>query len=458
MANSSRALPSFSLTASGTSNLTHTVSIDTATLWDASLFGFSKETLTGAGTHNPELQWTLTPVVSEPQLEALNFACLWAVTEATGGGAPPPGSRIREVLRESTIADAISCPPEVIVSRIGEAIKATNLVNSINVFLEDETIRYIRVYDENGILTDDVDFAHISSNDLLAFADLVKQIATLGLASKASQEMTKGLPRSKDAATRLTSLASQDGTVNQEATGTPSGTPAPPEPNPATTLLPLSSGSLSDEQLNRIRNDVTKILGHPIPRKKEFHFGVASQLERLAQCHPGWLHVAPKHAVPWNACYKATCGDMAVWVTEEGMAGLSEFVLILLDIGTADPATLAVASPTASVTTIDSADIVSNFRNTVTQKWRICQELTPSGAGKIELLGPATNVKQKQLPPVETPDTEKHASKHLSFQAKTVLGMMPGAKTLGIAAPENGPEPTPAAAPPIPPVNPRLSY
>jgi hypothetical protein len=98
-------LPSFALTAGGLANVTHTVSIDTATLWDAAVKGFSKETLAAFGQHNPELQWTLDPIVSEPQLEALGYACMWALD-----GPPPPGSRAMEALRELTIEDIYGCP------------------------------------------------------------------------------------------------------------------------------------------------------------------------------------------------------------------------------------------------------------------------------------------------------------------------------------------------------------
>ena len=107
VANNEGGLPSLALMRSGTANVTNTVSVDTATLWDASVKGFSKETLTAFGQHNPELQWTVVPVVTTPQLEALGFACQWAVRQAED--APPPGPYAQDLLRELTVADVNGC-------------------------------------------------------------------------------------------------------------------------------------------------------------------------------------------------------------------------------------------------------------------------------------------------------------------------------------------------------------
>jgi hypothetical protein len=109
VANNNGSLPSFALTTSGTANLTNTVSVDTATLWDAAVYGFSKETLMAFGQHNPELQWTLDPVVTAPQLEALLFACLWVVSQEQGMQLPTEGSYPWELLRERTIKDVNGC-------------------------------------------------------------------------------------------------------------------------------------------------------------------------------------------------------------------------------------------------------------------------------------------------------------------------------------------------------------
>ena len=61
VANNRGVLPSFALTGGGAANFTRTVSLDTATIWDQAVKGFSRETLGGFGQANPELQWTLDP-------------------------------------------------------------------------------------------------------------------------------------------------------------------------------------------------------------------------------------------------------------------------------------------------------------------------------------------------------------------------------------------------------------
>jgi hypothetical protein len=80
-------MPSFATLSSGASVVTDTVSVDSATLWDQALHGFSRETLTPTGRHNPDPNWTLAPVVAAPHLEALRFAFLSVLY-----GPPQPGS------------------------------------------------------------------------------------------------------------------------------------------------------------------------------------------------------------------------------------------------------------------------------------------------------------------------------------------------------------------------------
>ena len=403
VANNNGTLPSFALTGSGTANLTNTVSIDAATLWDAALFGFSKETLTGVGTHNPELQWTLNPVVSEPQLEALDFACLWAVSEAIGGGPPPQGSRPMEILRESTIADVNSCPTEVYVLHAGVMPTSNMQRNSIVVYGNSINIL---VYDQNGVLTENIDGNAMPAQavqPLVALAALVGQLRSLHVG----------------------------------------GAPAIP---------------LNPDEKAEIQKNVAATVGHPIPRKKEFHFGVDKQLQALAQNHPGWLHVTSKHAVPKNACYREACGDIAVWVTDDGMAGLSEFVLILLDIGTTDPASLALPSPTASVAVRQSGlpAIAPNFHDTITEKWRVCQTLLgPTGCpGGIELIAPPGFT---WIPQINTPAPMAAAPPPAAAAALIrPFWIAPGAiPTIVSGTIGHGAE---APEPPIPPTSPRQSY
>ena len=70
------------------------------------------------------------------------------------------------------------------------------------------------------------------------------------------------------------------------------------------------------------------------PEKPDFYFDVE---DRLCALPPGWVHcVDHRLDIPHNACYWAGCGGKYVWVGPEGMAALSEFVLILQQIARAD--------------------------------------------------------------------------------------------------------------------------
>jgi hypothetical protein len=173
-------LPSFAVPEGGVATVTDMAQVESMTLWDRAIKGFSKETLALLGRHNPDEQWTLDAVVSAPHLEALHYACLWALS-----GPPPPDS-------------------------------------------------------------------------------------------------------------------------------------------PAMALL--SAPRLGD------------VSG--------FHFDVACQ---LAAIPPGWLHFGSRRDVPRNACYKANHRDKYLWVTPDGMEGLSEFTLVLLDIATVDPGSLVPQQPMATV-------------------------------------------------------------------------------------------------------------
>lgn len=48
----------------------------------------------------------------------------------------------------------------------------------------------------------------------------------------------------------------------------------------------------------------------------------------------GWYGVGSKHDVPKRACYVSHCGDRYVWVTGDGLAGLSQLSLVVLNIAT----------------------------------------------------------------------------------------------------------------------------
>ncbi len=177
-------LPAFSLISQGGAAVSDTGSIDSNTTWySRAVNGFSTEVATAVGKRNPDLNWTLAPVASQPQLEAIKCAYEWVVC-----GMPDPASECMSLLRE---------------------------------------------------------------------ADLTKP------------------------------------------------------------------------------NDYEK-----------YHFDVANQLRQLPS---HWYHVGYRKDVPANACYVGHYGSKYVWVTPDGMLGLSEFTLVLLDIATIDPSSLLIPLPTASL-------------------------------------------------------------------------------------------------------------
>src|ERR1700685_3006851 len=93
-------LPSFEATTQGTTAIATTLGpIDAKTTFDVN--GFVSQALTLTGKHAPTMQWTIDPVTSEPQLDALRCACLWAIFQ----GPPPGGGHSIEVLRATEIDD-----------------------------------------------------------------------------------------------------------------------------------------------------------------------------------------------------------------------------------------------------------------------------------------------------------------------------------------------------------------
>jgi hypothetical protein len=71
----------------------------------------------------------------------------------------------------------------------------------------------------------------------------------------------------------------------------------------------------------------------------------------FALCHvpAGWLHAGCEADVPGDACYVGHAGDRYAWVTAEGVAGLSQVTLAILDIATA----ASVVPPTPAVPTLE---------------------------------------------------------------------------------------------------------
>jgi hypothetical protein len=77
--------------------------------------------------------------------------------------------------------------------------------------------------------------------------------------------------------------------------------------------------------------------------------------ERQAQ--HGWYGTGRKKNVPKNACYVACCGDRYVWVTADGLEGLSQMSLTVLNIATVD----ASASAIEAEATVEGGESVKGF-------------------------------------------------------------------------------------------------
>ncbi len=57
--------------------------------------------------------------------------------------------------------------------------------------------------------------------------------------------------------------------------------------------------------------------------------------DELKKIHPGWYHTGRKHDVPKDACYVAHSKDVYIWVGPEGVEGLTEFTLSVLEMASA---------------------------------------------------------------------------------------------------------------------------
>lgn len=92
-------------------------------------------------------------------------------------------------------------------------------------------------------------------------------------------------------------------------------------------------------------------LGDPTVACKECddalkYFKVDTELVKI---QPGWFGVGGKKEVPKRACHVGRCGDVYVWVTPEGLDGLTRFTVVIMDIATADKGELAPSPPTQQV-------------------------------------------------------------------------------------------------------------
>jgi hypothetical protein len=100
-------LPSYSITSTGFSNVTHTVSMDATTQWTRAARNFSQQVLNVLGKHTPELSWTLDPVADPVLLAGAWDACHWAIF-----GPFPEGDPGYELLRQPKISDIVDCKAE----------------------------------------------------------------------------------------------------------------------------------------------------------------------------------------------------------------------------------------------------------------------------------------------------------------------------------------------------------
>jgi hypothetical protein len=100
-------LPSYSVTSSGFSNVTATVSLEATTTWTRAARNFSSQLMNITGKHIPQLSWTLDPVADDVLLKGAWDACHWTIF-----GPPPPGDPAYELLRQPKITDIVDCAAE----------------------------------------------------------------------------------------------------------------------------------------------------------------------------------------------------------------------------------------------------------------------------------------------------------------------------------------------------------
>ncbi len=80
-------------------------------------------------------------------------------------------------------------------------------------------------------------------------------------------------------------------------------------------------------------------------REMQAHYQNAVQRSALGDPSFAWLHVGARHDVHRSACYVSHHGTVHVWVTPEGISGLSELALEILDIATREDVVLPSPSP-----------------------------------------------------------------------------------------------------------------
>jgi hypothetical protein len=84
-------LPSFGLLASGVTHVQDTGSVNSITTWTRALKGFATESFGLSASRSPIGQWSVDPVASYSQLDALRAACRWAVFGPEAAWNESPG-------------------------------------------------------------------------------------------------------------------------------------------------------------------------------------------------------------------------------------------------------------------------------------------------------------------------------------------------------------------------------
>ncbi len=100
----SAVLPSYAPIGEGISAIQDTVIFDPKTLWQRATFkGFMSESISLTGQRQPQPQWTLDPASEPPQLEAMQYALIWALCCSP----PPPCSDAEKRLKQFQVYDAL---------------------------------------------------------------------------------------------------------------------------------------------------------------------------------------------------------------------------------------------------------------------------------------------------------------------------------------------------------------
>jgi hypothetical protein len=166
----------------------------------------------------------------------------------------------------------------------------------------------------------------------------------------------------------------------------------------------------------------------------DYHFDVANNLSALP---PRWLHVGHSCDVPKCALYQAHCGTTYVWVLPDGLSGLSDFTLIVMDISTVDISSLLFKSPKVTVERYIKGTQLTPPKGgaipvdrTITERWPATQDrpiICPCrrvvGIASIEIQAPADEILPAingiELKPEPSP-TDHKFSQHIGNRNRVI--------------------------------------